>query len=382
MRLSVIMVGAAIGAGFYLKDDPGIAGISEVLKIVFQCFSGESPWCDSNFAKSLVTFSMYATVDKFTATAETIASKALHGDNALAGKVAIVTGASSGIGVETTRVLLSHSCHVIMAVRNVKKGAATLDSLNKAAGTSGLPGKGTVLALDLADLSSVKSFAKAFEELKLPLHLLINNAGVMMPSKDNTQLLSKQGRELHFDTNHVGHFQLTALLEKKLLATSDAASPARVVYVSSEGASMWNGPGAAGSMADQVPPTREYSGIHLYALSKALNILTAKEQQKRWGNSTNAIAVAVHPGIVATSLLDNAGPIAAAFFGWPFAFAQKSVAQGASTTIYAALAKQVVDECRAGAFYYYNNKKQDLLHPEYFSDAVAKQTWELTEKLL
>jgi len=92
--------------------------------------------------------------------------------------------------------------------------------------------------------------------------------------------------------------------------------------------------------------------------------------------------VAIHPGIIKTNLLANAGAIEGAFYGWPFLYAQKSIAQGASTQVYASVAEQVVAEVRAGAFYYYNNDKQTVWRASDYSDEVCKETWELSMKLL
>jgi NAD(P)-dependent dehydrogenase (short-subunit alcohol dehydrogenase family) len=333
----------------------------------------------------------------------------------------------------------------------------------------------------LTDLKSVEKFAEAFLATKLPLHVLMLNAGIMMPP---TKEISKQGHELQFAVNHLGGFYLTKLLSAKVLAsgseraltrvlsatpkpceraltflvnpqpqpparepspesspprpnsqhthpaktltrtTQPAPSPhpsfaaaaketpARVVYVASEAAELWNGPGAGEGMAEQVPPTRAYHPLHCYSLSKALNILTAKEQQRRWGPDATAICVAIHPGIIKTNLLANAGAIEGAFCallpgleprlsdarllhpvtgvfgslcdadGWPFLYAQKSIAQGASTQVYASVAEQVVAEVRAGAFYYYNNDKQTVWRASDYSDEVCKETWELSMKLL
>jgi len=244
-------------------------------------------------------------------------------------------------------------------------------------------GQGTVLELDLSDLKSVSKFAKAFIGTNLPLNFLILNAGIMMVPELE---LSAQGYEKQFAVNHLGGFQLSRLLESKILATGNESDPARLIYLSSEAAEFWGGPDADGGMAQQVPPCapggRPYHPFHLYNLAKALNVLTAKEQQRRWGPGKNAIAVAVHPGIIRTALLSNAGPIEGAFYGWPFSYAQKSVAQGASTTLYAALAPNVVTEAREGEYFYYNNAAQSPWRPEFFSDGIAKEVWERSLKLV
>jgi NAD(P)-dependent dehydrogenase (short-subunit alcohol dehydrogenase family) len=182
------------------------------------------------------------------------------------------------------------------------------------------------MAMDLANLESVVLFVENFKKLGLPLHLLINNADVMVPPYQE----SAQGHDLTFAVNHLGHFHLTQLVETNLLETGTKAEPARVVFLASVAAQSWSGPNDKG-MADFLPPTLSYHPYHTYDLSKALNVLTAKEQQRHWSPDATAISVAVHPGIIATDLLGHNGkddyPIEGASFGWPFSYCQKSVAQ-------------------------------------------------------
>mmetsp|Transcript_8046 Transcript_8046/g.16250 ORF Transcript_8046/g.16250 Transcript_8046/m.16250 type:complete len:160 (-) Transcript_8046:404-883(-) len=149
-------------------------------------------------------------LDKFKPTAMSIADRLAQGKQSLEGKVAIVTGASAGVGQETARVLLAHGCHVIFAVRNVDKGEKVLQRFVEANTVSG---KGAVLEMDLSDLRSVESFVAEFKRLELPLHILINNARIMMPGLQKKK--SVQGHELQFAVNHLGHFHLTSLLEEK-----------------------------------------------------------------------------------------------------------------------------------------------------------------------
>jgi NAD(P)-dependent dehydrogenase (short-subunit alcohol dehydrogenase family) len=151
-----------------------------------------------------------------------------------------------------------------------------------------------------------------------------------------------------------------------------------VVFIASVAAQLWFGPNDKG-MADFVPLTLFYHPYNTYGLSKALNVLTAKEQQRHWGPGATAITVAAHPGIIATDLLIHNGkgeyPIEGALFGWPFSYGQKSVAQGASTIMHAALAPHVVAEVRSGIYFYSNNAASETWNPEYFTDAVGKDTW-------
>ena len=151
------------------------------------------------------------------------------------GRIAVVTGANSGIGFETARVLAEHGATVILACRDVAKGEAA------AARISG-PGPVATAHLDLGSLASVRTAASEIHERHQRLDLLINNAGLMMPPYGTTS----DGFELQFGTNHLGHFALTGLLLDLLLATAGS----RVVTVSSN---MHRGP--ARTSATCSPPS-------------------------------------------------------------------------------------------------------------------------------
>eukprot|EP00913_Durusdinium_trenchii_P017025 g16010.t1 len=149
---------------------------------------------------------------------------------ALQGKVALITGASNGLGLENARCLMKYGCHVIWAVRSPDKAASVLNQLEK---KEKLTGKATILKIELSDLSSVKPFVESFLALNLPLHYLICNAGIMSPTE---WLPSKQGFELQFATNNLSHFLLTELLMPKLKETAKTGE-VRVVILSSLAAS-------------------------------------------------------------------------------------------------------------------------------------------------
>jgi len=138
----------------------------------------------------------------------------------LSNKVVIITGANTGIGIETANSLASMNGHIILACRDVSRGTAAVDAVKKASGNS----KVEVMKLDLNSLQSVREFAKQFQAKNLPLHILINNAGVMWVPYGKTQ----DGFEMHFGVNHLGHFLLTNLLLDKL-----KQSRGRIVNVSS-----------------------------------------------------------------------------------------------------------------------------------------------------
>jgi NAD(P)-dependent dehydrogenase (short-subunit alcohol dehydrogenase family) len=190
----------------------------------------------------------------------------------LAGRVAVVTGASSGIGVETARGLAGAGAHVVLAVRDTAKGARV---------AAAIEGETEVRPLDLADLASVRAFAAAFTG---PLDLLINNAGIMAVPEGRTA----DGFELHIGTNHLGHFALTALLRPHLRG--------RVVTVSSLAA-------ARGHVVleDLNWERRRYRPWQAYCQSKLANLLFTHELNLRLGGG-DVVALSAHPGFAATPL--------------------------------------------------------------------------------
>ncbi|NUP07681.1 MAG: SDR family oxidoreductase [Polyangiaceae bacterium] len=267
--------------------------------------------------------------------ARSTAEEALRGIS-LRGKTALVTGASSGLGIETSRVLALAGANVVMAARNTAAAEEVARSLREA-----LPrGAGilSVRALDLADLGSIHAFAKAYRARGEPLHLLVNNAGVMATPRGTTA----QGHELQLGTNHLGHFALTMALEPVLRASA----PGRVVTVSS-------GLHVRGSTermmetlrSDPSYQKRKYVPFDAYGDSKLANILFARELANRLGPAI--VAFSLHPGVIPTPLSRNLGVGGWLFrvFGRPF---MKSVPQGAATTIFGATAPEL--EGRSGEY--------------------------------
>ncbi|ADH69638.1 3-oxoacyl-[acyl-carrier-protein] reductase FabG [Nocardiopsis dassonvillei] len=227
----------------------------------------------------------------------------------LSGRTAVVTGANSGLGIETTRVLARAGARVVMAVRDVAKGRAE---------AAGVRGDTEVRHLDLADLASVRAFAEAWNG---DLHLLINNAGVMAVAKGVT----KDGFETQFGVNHLGHFALTNLLLEHVTG--------RVVTLSSGMHRM-----ARGIDFDDVNLDRGYTPYRAYNQSKLANLLFTLELQRRLDAvGSPVLSTAAHPGYAATNLQSHgANPISrAALMLGNRVFAQ-SAANGALPTIYAA----------------------------------------------
>ena len=200
----------------------------------------------------------------------------------LTGKRAIVTGASSGIGVETARVLAAAGAGVTLAVRNREAGQRVAADITAATGNADV----VVAELDLARRETIAAFVAAWEE---PLHLLVNNAGVMAIQELE---LSPEGYELQFATNHLGHFALTLGLHDALAADGNA----RIVSVSS-----------AGHLRSPVIfedinfDFRPYEPFLAYGQSKTANILLAVEATRRWAGD-GITANALMPGGIETNL--------------------------------------------------------------------------------
>ncbi|MGP9538347.1 oxidoreductase [Brachybacterium sp. AOP43-C2-M15] len=193
----------------------------------------------------------------------------------LTGRTAIVTGANSGLGRVTARVLAERGARVLLAVRDERKGADAAATMS---------GEVEVRRLDLADLDSVRRFAEGVEG---SVDLLINNAGLMIPPLGRTA----DGFELQFGTNHLGHFALTNLLLPQLIG--------RVVTVSS----IAHRRGAI-NLHDPNWEHRPYRAMRAYGQSKLANLLFTAELQRRLeAAGSEVLSLAAHPGLAATSLL-------------------------------------------------------------------------------
>ena len=233
------------------------------------------------------------------------------------GRIAIVTGANSGLGYDTAAALAAKGAHVVLAVRNLEKGNEAADRIKKASPNA-------VVAVQELDLTSLDSVRKAADELRAAhprIDLLINNAGVMyVPTRETT----KDGFEMQFGTNHLGHFAITGLLLDRVLAVGGS----RVVTVSSIGH-------RSGRIRfDDLQWTRGYSRMGAYGQSKLANLLFTYELQRRL-TGTNTIAVAAHPGASRTELARNTPPSIRVITGL-FELISQDAAMGALPTLRAA----------------------------------------------
>jgi NAD(P)-dependent dehydrogenase (short-subunit alcohol dehydrogenase family) len=284
----------------------------------------------------------------------------------LTGKVIIITGASAGLGVEATKALASKGAEVILAVRTTSKGETVAQQIRAMHPDAKLH----VMALNLADLSSITAFAEAFKAQFNRLDVLMNNAGVMATPQAKTA----DGFELQFGTNHLGHFALTGQLLDLLLNTPYS----RIVNVSSIAAEN-------GKMHfDDIMFEQEYRRFDVYSQSKLANLLFTLGLQKRLAEmDTSTIAVAAHPGVANTELSrgmfgDN---ILQSVAKWISSFFIATADNGAQSQLRAS-----VDTNVQGGEYYgpRNSSKGDpvkIAMPASVHEDDIEKLWALSEQL-
>lgn len=289
----------------------------------------------------------------------------------LDGRIAVVTGANSGLGFETSLGLARSGAHVVLACRSAERAAAAVERLLREAPDAEVE----VLELDLSDLTSVRKFAAELLGRHDRLDLLVNNAGVMGIPRQQTA----DGFEMQFGTNHLGHFALTGLLLDLLVATPGA----RVVTVSSMGARI-------GRMHfDDLQGERRYGKWSAYCQSKLANQLFALELDRRLAAAgSDVLSVAAHPGYAATNLVypqmkgSTLGEAAARLGNVVLA---QSAAAGALPILYAATSPAV----RGGQFFGPDGPlgmrgssptRVAFVRSAYDSDAALK-LWKISEEL-
>jgi len=242
------------------------------------------------------------------------------------GKVAIITGANTGIGRETALELARQGAQVFLACRSQPKTQPVVDEINRLN-----QGKAEFLPLDLGCFDSVRQCAELFLQKNLPLHLLVNNAGLA-----GNKGLTQSGFEMTFGVCHMGHFLLTTLLLEKL----KQSAPARIVVVSSK---MHKGPKTF-DLSNIKAPTKSWNGVPEYGMAKLANVLFVKALAKRLqGSGVNVYAV--HPGVVASDVWRSVP--------WPMDKLIKlfmlSTEEGAKTSLYCAMSGEVADQ--SGLYY-------------------------------
>ena len=298
-------------------------------------------------------------------------------------KEVIVTGANSGIGVETARALAKAGARVVIAARDLKKANEVKDDIIKTTGNNNVE----VEELELGSLKSVDKFVERYLATKKPLHILINNAGIM----NTPQGVTEDGFELQFGVNHVGHFALTV----GLLPALKAAKNSRVVMVSSL-AHIWGDI----DFDDIHFKIRPYHGFASYGQSKTANALMAVELTRRF-KADGIYSNALMPGAIATGLQRHMLKEELENLGWVESNPKfKTIEQGASTTVWAAVAPELE---RKGGLYLEHCQIAPIIPDEevkiaketnfqngfpfgYLAYAVdpenAKKLWTVTEEMI
>ncbi|MDV6375031.1 oxidoreductase [Deinococcus arenicola] len=295
----------------------------------------------------------------------------------LGGKTAVITGASSGLGVETARALLSAGASVILAVRDTAKGEKVAAELRESTGN----GAAQVIELDLGSLAEVRAGAARILAAAPQIHILINNAGIMATPHEQTP----DGFETQFGTNHLGHFLLTQLLMSALMA----AAPARVVALSSSGHRrsdiVWD---------DINFERRPYDRWDAYGQSKTANALFAVGLTQKYGHD-GVTANAVHPGGIMTGLQKYVPVEEQRAMGWQNESGElnaifKTTEEGASTSVWAATSPQLEG---VGGLFLEDIQQSTPLDPQnpdprfgykpYALDAEsAARLWKLSEEMV
>lgn len=311
----------------------------------------------------------------------------------LTGKICIITGANTGIGKETARVLAKHNGTIIMGCRSIERGNEAKKEIlanlkqSKPEFNENLV---KVMELDLGSLESVKQFASNFTKEHNQLHYLINNAGVMaIPQWQPT----KENYEMQFGTNHLGHFYLTMLLTNVLLQSK----PSRVINVSSDAHKQCPNPfiNTLKSMIEKSdgPPKDNYGPWSNYGISKASNVLFAREYNRRY-QSQGITSVSLHPGVIPTELSRNMSSwMSNALKSSVARLFLKTIPQGAATTVRCVSLKD--EEIHGGHYYKDCNEANGQLHQQFRlngdynklkDDQVANDQavllWQLSEKLV
>lgn len=274
----------------------------------------------------------------------------------LAGKTALVTGANSGLGLETMRVLALRGATVIAAARTIEKA--------REAGAA-VQGKTIPVAIELTDFDSVVAGTDAVRALGVPIDMLILNAGIMaLPELEQVRGLEKQ-----FVTNHLGHF----IVGNRLLPQVQAAPQGRVVVLTSSG---YQWAPEAGIEFDNLSGERGYEPNKMYGQSKLANHLYVRELAKRLAG-TPTTANSVHPGVIFTNLgrhFPKWQVFLAGLIGWTF---MKPLEAGAATTCYVATAPAL-----AGVSgHYFADCNPEIPGGQMENDELAARLWAVSEEL-
>ncbi|XP_030071388.1 retinol dehydrogenase 12 isoform X2 [Microcaecilia unicolor] len=286
-----------------------------------------------------------------------VAGPACKSNAKLHGKVVIITGANTGIGKETARDLAQRGARVIVACRDILKGEAAACEIRATTGNEQV----VVRKLDLADTKSIKEFAEKIQQEEKQIHILINNAGVMMCPYSKTA----DGFEMQLGVNHLGHFLLTFLL----LDHVKQSAPARIVNVSSLGHRLGK------IKFNDLQSEKSYDSGLAYCQSKVANVLFTRELAKRL-QGTGVTVNALHPGTVTTELTRHSSSLFT--LTRLFSFFLKTPTEGAQTSIYCAVAEEL--DSVSGK--YFSDCSPATVSAEGQNDEVGQKLWAVSCSLL
>lgn len=289
----------------------------------------------------------------------------------LTGTTAVVTGANAGLGLHTSIELARHGARVVMTSRDAARGERALATVRLKAPAAQVE----LMLLDLADLSSVRSFAAQALQARERIDLLVNNAGVMaLP----TRTLSADGYEMQLATNHLGHFALTGLLLPALLG-----GPSRVVTVSSNAHQI-----GVVNLADLQSEGR-YEPWTAYAQSKLANLLFAVELQRRADRVAAPItSVAAHPGLSSTNLVLSGPGASGGVAARVMDAATNAVAQSAEKGSWPQLYAATMPDVRGAEYFgprglggWRGHPVRTTARPAAYDPGVAAQLWDRSVEL-
>ncbi|XP_042597374.1 retinol dehydrogenase 13 isoform X1 [Cyprinus carpio] len=281
----------------------------------------------------------------------------------LDGKTVVITGANTGIGMETAKDMARRGARVVMACRDLTRAENAAEYIRRSTGN----GNVVIRHLNLASLYSVREFAKEFIATEERLDILINNAGVMMCPK----LITEDGFETQLAVNHLGHFLLTNLL----LGMLKRSSPSRVVNLSSIAHV-----GGKIEFDDLFFDKRPYSPLLSYKQSKLASVLFSRELARRM-KGTGVSSYCLHPGVIRTELIRHIlvrYPVLKIILSLPCILLMKTPWQGAQTSIYCAVTEGL--ESKSGC--YFSDCAEKDPAPEGKDDEVARRLWEESARLV
>ncbi|KAJ3006440.1 UNVERIFIED_CONTAM: hypothetical protein HDU68_004064 [Siphonaria sp. JEL0065] len=296
----------------------------------------------------------------------------------LRGKTAIITGANSGLGFASAKAMAARGCRIIMACRSQEKASKAIAEIKQQVPDADL----VFMKLDLSDWDSVKAFAEEFVALKLPIHILMNNAGIMALPRFS---LSKHAIELQMAGNHLGHFYMTLLLlpvlEKTARECAKKGESIRIVNLSSIGhwITYWRG-----IDFEHLNDPSFYQPWLAYGQSKLANLLFSSQLQKRldkaWGLE-NVYVNSVHPGGVCTNLGVESAYVGFLWGNPIMKLVVPSSDQGALTQLYCATSEEVVVKELKGR---YLVPTASLATPSFHgqNEKLEEQLWDWSVRVL